>query len=60
MQVYQNNTGLTPDSGDGLFAQFVRSFLAATGQSARKSDRYVVESIKYARKLKRKSLGGSA
>ena len=60
MQIYQNNTGLTPDSGDGLFAQFVRSFLAATGQSAGKSDRYVVESIKYARKLKRKSLGGSA
>jgi hypothetical protein len=60
MEVYRNNTGLEPDPGDGLFAQFIRSFLAAVRPTADKSDNYVLESIKYARKLARKNRSGSA
>jgi hypothetical protein len=59
-RVFLESTGLKYDASDGLFAQFVRSFLAAIRPSADKSDGYVVESIKYARKLARRNPSGSA
>jgi hypothetical protein len=59
-RVFLESTGLKYDASDGLFAQFVRSFLAAIRPSADESDGYVVESIKYARKLARKNPSGSA
>jgi hypothetical protein len=47
-EVYRRGTGLEPDEGDGLFAQFVRAFLEAIGQDRNRS--YAVELIKYTHK----------
>jgi hypothetical protein len=59
-RVFLNSTGLKYDASDRLFAQFVRSFLVAIGRASDRSDEYAVDSIKYARRLKRKNASGSA
>jgi hypothetical protein len=59
-RVFRKSTGLKYDASEGLFAQFVRSFLVATGRASERSSEYAVDSIKYARRLKRKNASGSA
>jgi hypothetical protein len=53
--LYRKSTGLEPNMGPGPFAEFVEKFLHAIGRGNKTAEDYVVEALKYADKVARKT-----